>query len=68
MSKKVSSVHSLNPRGLGKLNSLATMAYFVPLCFVHTDKRAHFTVTVIKLSLKITKLFYEVGGKYLYGS
>ena len=49
MSEKVPTMHSLNLRGLGKLNNLAAMAYFVPLCFVHTDKTAHFTTAAIKV-------------------
>lgn len=48
-------MHSLNPRGLGKLNNLATVAYFVPLCFIHIDKRAHFTTAAIEVPLKNTK-------------
>jgi len=55
MSEKVTSTHSMNLRGLGKLNNLATMVYFVPLCFVHTDKRAHFTTAAIEVPLKTTK-------------
>lgn len=48
MSENIPSVHSLKPTGQDKLNNLATMDYFVPLCFVHADERAHFTMTALK--------------------